>query len=370
MSKSRLDKLRLALILSEETGFRYRSGLSPLIDALHRQGIAVCVVGGGEVWESDVLPEDVEPIVIPFPEADVPGTQWLQRRHLLAKLRAFTPSILHALGEDSAGLVRYLARQLDLPYALNMNREPHPDQRLPISSLRCAGLLAPSPGIHRRLIQRYTHFHGRIAWAPLVIPVGDQPVTYSHSDHRICVAVGCGSQTAQTLRPLLQAIQALIQQRYRFLTVLIGPSPGEHELRHMIKAMKLDEDVTWISDGRPWRPILSAADIYVHMNGVAIYDPLCQEAMGVGLAVLTGGGGCEDFLWDGHTCLRFKRTDPTSLQTVLKTLLDDPHVARRMAEGAQTALRSQGSLDRMMRAYLGMYEWVQSWSYGLETIPA
>jgi glycosyltransferase involved in cell wall biosynthesis len=58
----------------------------------------------------------------------------------------------------------------------------------------------------------------------------------------------------------------------------------------------------------PWRSVLAAGDVFVHLQPTAAFSGFLLEAMGLGVAVVACKGGVDDLIVDEHTALVYERT--------------------------------------------------------------
>ena len=108
-------------------------------------------------------------------------------------------------------------------------------------------------------------------------------------------------------------------------------------------------------------PILAAADI-----GVLLADTRClaeglsnsiMEYMACGLPVVaTDSGGNPEIVSDGCTGLLVPPRDSQAVVDALRLLMNEPESARRLGDTGRERIRSEFSVDAMVRKTVAVYE--------------
>ena len=103
--------------------------------------------------------------------------------------------------------------------------------------------------------------------------------------------------------------------------------------------------------------LLASFDVFAFPS---LYEGLCVaviEAQAAGVPVVaTPVGGIRETVVDGETGLLVPPRDPEALAAAIRRLLDDPALARRLAEEARRRVRERFSERRMVEETLRLYE--------------
>ena len=83
--------------------------------------------------------------------------------------------------------------------------------------------------------------------------------------------------------------------------------------------------------------------------------------MSVGTAVAGCRGGVDDLIIDGQTGVVFDPKDELSIYGSLQRLFDRPEFARQVARGAQSYLRQNHSVSKMVADIIRIYRDAQHW---------
>jgi glycosyltransferase involved in cell wall biosynthesis len=102
--------------------------------------------------------------------------------------------------------------------------------------------------------------------------------------------------------------------------------------------------------------LLASFDVFAFPS---LFEGLCLaviEAQAAGVPVVaTPVGGIRETVVDGETGLLVPPRDPAALAVAIRRLLDDPDLARRLADEARRRVRETYSEQRMIELTLGLY---------------
>jgi glycosyltransferase involved in cell wall biosynthesis len=132
---------------------------------------------------------------------------------------------------------------------------------------------------------------------------------------------------------------------------------GDGELREELerRADGLPVELTGARDDVP--ELLASFDVFAFPS---LFEGLCLaviEAQAAGVPVVaTPVGGIRETVVDGETGLLVPPRDPAALAAAIRRLLDDPDLARRLADEARRRVRERYSERRMVELTLGLYE--------------
>ena len=131
---------------------------------------------------------------------------------------------------------------------------------------------------------------------------------------------------------------------------------GDGELRRELerRADGLPVELVGARDDVP--ELLASFDVFAFPS---LFEGLCLaviEAQAAGVPVVaTPVGGIRETVVDGETGLLVPPRDPAALAVAIRRLLDDPDLARRLAEEARRRVRETYSEQRMIELTLGLY---------------
>jgi glycosyltransferase involved in cell wall biosynthesis len=135
--------------------------------------------------------------------------------------------------------------------------------------------------------------------------------------------------------------------------VVVGDGELREELEH--RADGLPVELVGARDDVP--ELLASFDVFAFPS---LFEGLCLaviEAQAAGVPVVaTPVGGIRETVVDGETGLLVPPRDPAALAAAIRRLLDDPDLARRLADEARRRVRETYSEQHMIELSLGLYE--------------
>ncbi len=350
---SEKESIRPVLIASGHTLYEYSTILGHLLVGLADESIPTVLVCPPYGDLDFIISGAVE--VIRHPIIQLPFLGWLNRKRLIEQLSKFKPTILHCLCESKAHLTRQLAHQLDLPYILTINSLHKRWDTLSISSKRCAKIIVPAKTIAENISSLYPRFVKRIEQ----INNG----TFTKEDNG-CFCEASRLATLLTAHPLdnfydfenlFNAVRHLSVEGYEFMIAIIGSGRAERNLRKLLTAIGLSQNVTFVPGLKPLRSVLAAGDIFIQPQPMTTFNPLLLEAMSVGSAVAACKGGVDDLVTENQTAVVFDPKDELSIKGSLQRLLDRPEFAMRISKNAQQYLKENHTVSNMISTTINTY---------------
>jgi glycosyltransferase involved in cell wall biosynthesis len=293
--------------------------------------------------------------IIRYPNINIPLIKHFNKRLLIESIAKFKPTVLHCLCETQAGIVRQLARQLNLPYLLTVTSLQKRWNRSAVSPKRCIRIIAPTQSI----VSNFTGFYSRFADRVQQINIG----TFTTQTAR-CFSEPSGTPTIVTAHPfrsnnefenLINALRQLLINGYEFMMVVIGGGRAEGKLWKMLAAFDMLRIVTIVPRATPWRQVLGTADIFIQPQPTTALNTLLLEAMSVGTAVAACKGGIDDSIIENETAVIFNPNDEFSILEALKLLLSKREYARKIANNAQQYIRKNHSVSNMISSFIQIY---------------
>jgi glycosyltransferase involved in cell wall biosynthesis len=132
---------------------------------------------------------------------------------------------------------------------------------------------------------------------------------------------------------------------------------GDGELRGELERRADGLPVELVGAREDVPELLASFDVFAFPS---LFEGLCLaviEAQAAGVPVVaTPVGGIRETVVDGETGLLVPPRDPAALAVAIRRLLDDPDLARRLADEARRRVRQSYSEQRMIELTLGLYE--------------
>jgi glycosyltransferase involved in cell wall biosynthesis len=363
--------LRLALIVSEHTVLEYSISLEHLLVGFANESIPVSLICPPSCDMDSVVSGVVE--VIRHPAFNLPLIGRINRKELVEQLSRLKPDIIHCMCESKAGLTKYLARQLDLPYVLSVNslqqrwksfvyqRQIHP---ISISSNCCAKIIVPTESIAANVSEVFPRFAERIEQINIGTFVGEKSGCFCTPSRLPSMIIAHPFNDVDEFENLFGAVRRLAIDGYEFMSVVIGSGRAERQVRRLLAALGLLQTVTIVPRLKPWRSVVGAGDIFIRPAGITAFDPLLLEAMSVGVAVAACKGGVDDLIIEGQTAVTFDPDDELSIYNSLQRLFGRRELARKIARGAQKYLKENHSVSNMVSSTLRTYRESVQWYKG------
>lgn len=351
--------LRVALLASKYTLSEYSVLLQRLLVGLADLSICSALVCPSDAGIDSIVSPGVE--VIKFPFYKLPFLGHYNRKILIEELEKFNPTVLHCLGEDKAALARQLAKQLNIPYLLTINSLHKKFAHLSLSSKRLAQIIVSAESLAADIAEIYPKFSSRIRHINPGTFVSESTVSFSQSTQLPSLVTTCPLKEKFNFSKLLGAVRHLAIDRYEFMLIIISNGRTEKQLRAIVSATGLSQNVIVIPRLQPWRKILAAGDIFIQTWPCTFFNVMLLEAMSVGAVVAGCKGGVDDLIIEDETAVIFDSQDELSIYNCLRRLLDSPEKTRKIARQAQQYVRQNHSVSKMITETLQLYNEAMQW---------
>jgi glycosyltransferase involved in cell wall biosynthesis len=139
---------------------------------------------------------------------------------------------------------------------------------------------------------------------------------------------------------LIEAFAALLKdyKRNDMLLLLIGEGSERRGIEHVVKALKIENEVLLLGE-KPHDEIplwVNSADVFVLPSLSEGFPLVIPEAMMCGVPVVaTDVGGVPEAVIDGRTGLLVRPNDAFSLEKAIRAYLDNEQFTRRITENAR-----------------------------------
>jgi len=345
--------LRPILLASPQDVTEHAPFLRRLLVGLADESIPAALICPPGCNAESVVPAPVE--VFTYPALSLPFMERVGLESLALQLERFKPTVLHGLCESRATLTRRLARRLGVPYVLAVNSLTGKSHRLSISPTRCARIIVPAETVGSSVVRSHGRFADRVRQIHPGTFAGTDPVCFADPSHLSTIVVAHRLDRVSDFAVLLKAAKVLLAEGHEFMIAIMGSGRAERRLRTKLAEYGLTRVVTIVPVLDPWRSVLAAGDIFVHLQPMPTFSGFLLEAMSLGVAVVACKGGVDDLIVHEHTALIYERNNEASLRQVLVRLLEDHGSARRLAASAQAYVRQQHSVGAMVSAMLNTY---------------
>lgn len=137
---------------------------------------------------------------------------------------------------------------------------------------------------------------------------------------------------------------------------IAGDGPDRTSLESQTRRLGIEDRVTFLGFVRDTAALLNEADLVVLPSVLEGLPLAILEAMAAGKAVVaTAIGGTDEAVIHGETGLLVRPEDPAQLAEAIRTLVDDPALARRLGAGGRERVSRDFSAERMVEAVSRVY---------------
>ena len=167
----------------------------------------------------------------------------------------------------------------------------------------------------------------------------------------LLVAARLDAQKGQ--RYLLEALASVPEA----VALLAGDGPERERLAALAGSLGLGERVVFLGRRDDMPALLAACDVAVLPSLFEGLPLAVLEAMAAGRPVIaTDVGGTGEAVRHGVTGLLVPPADPAALAGALRAVLDQPALARRLAEAGQARARREFSAEAMVERLTALYD--------------
>lgn len=156
---------------------------------------------------------------------------------------------------------------------------------------------------------------------------------------------------------LLSAIAKLHAYSFYPRVMIVGNGPLYGDLKEQIIELDLTEQVILLGARDNIPEVLTSFDIFVLPSLREGFPITILEAMAAGLPVIaTDVGGNKEAIVDGETGMIVPPADPDELALALRTMLEDPKLAREMGRNGRNRVTEKFQVGKMVAATEGLYD--------------
>jgi len=274
------------------------------------------------------------------------------------------PHVVHCLSPAVAGWVRDWVRDWDSRLLVSLTDLVDVD-RFGEIDLPENTLAAPfSRRVEDHLLQRYPGMQGATRTIPIGLPALAEPLCLSQPDRIPAIVITVPLTRDSGVDRVLRAMQALVQNQLEVQLFILSTGPAEHSLRRLAERLSIVPHVTFSGPMPDWNTVLGAmrgADLYLMPNVPRRYSITRLAALASGLAVIAPVGSVEDYLIDGTTAVLFDPQRSGQLTDRWIELLEDPGVARQLAQRALDYVRTHHQASTMIGSLASLYRELRGW---------
>lgn len=144
---------------------------------------------------------------------------------------------------------------------------------------------------------------------------------------------------------------------WNFHVVVVGDGPRRTSLESFADSLEITDRVHFLGHRADARDIIGALDMLVLPSKFEGLPNVLLEAMQAAVPVVaTRIPGVDEVVVDGSTGILVPPREPLELARGMRTLLNDPALARRMGEAGRDRALREFSLERMIENYQRLYD--------------
>lgn len=157
-------------------------------------------------------------------------------------------------------------------------------------------------------------------------------------------------QKNQTL--LLRACAELPVANPVWRLLIVGDGPDKAKLQAIASELGLKARVLWLGAQPEVERLLAAMDLFVHTADFEGMPNALMEAMAMGLPVIASQiDGARELIHDGLDGYLVPPGDAAMFSDRIRTVMNDPDLARRLGENAHASVLAAFGLPQMVHAY-------------------
>ena len=151
---------------------------------------------------------------------------------------------------------------------------------------------------------------------------------------------------------LIKAVEKLLGENSGLRAVIAGDGPERMNLERLIQSKQLGDKVFLLGEVRDVRPVLAMTDVFVMTSASETFSNAALEAMSMGKpVVMSNVGGTQEMVTNGHNGYLYKKGNVDELVGILRKLMRDLEIRRRLADNARSSVLEKFTFSRMVDAY-------------------
>ncbi|WP_161602196.1 glycosyltransferase family 4 protein [Tautonia marina] len=328
--------------------------LAQLVDRLaHRSVAALVICAGGAA--------DLRELNVPVLEDPWLNRPWLSRiavRRLLVDESETRISLVHALHDEVAEAAARLSAARAVPLIRTIEDDPPADTSLRLHVPQLTTVVVPDDGLRQRLVDR--SFLSESFFQ--VIPPGIDPAIGARTENdplassRLPVIGAIGRfGPSSGFETFLDAIFRIVEAGRDIEFLIGGLGPGEPRLRRRAHRLELTDRLTFAPPAALESAFWRVMTLYVHPATSSTSAPALRSALVAGIpCIATDVPGPRALLADNRGLL-VPPADPSRMAAAILELLDQPLLARSLADHAQSWAIPRFNPDHEADALASLY---------------
>lgn len=345
-------RLRVALVTDTRTLVNYSALLRQFFIGLSDEA-SLAIILEPDVNTDFLLSLPVE--IIQHPALKMPLLWRHNRTRLLGQLEKFKPSVLHCFGRRKMALTKKLAKHFSIGAVATVDSIPSKSFKFVSYLSSFSSITAPSEEIFKSITKAYPSLQQLVRRVNMGTFVEDNCACFSRPNQLPSMVVVHPLNKIADFEPLLCAIRHLAIDGYEFVLAIIGSGKAEKTIRGTVKTLGLTQIVNITDEIHPLRNVFRGADIFIQPQPSRFFKGPLLQAMGAGMAVAGCEGTGDNLLTENKTALFFDPDDELSIYATLQKLLNKHELARTLAMNAQSNLRKNHTVNKMVSDMLEIY---------------
>jgi glycosyltransferase involved in cell wall biosynthesis len=284
---------------------------------------------------------------------------WLRPSRRLAQvvdvLSHQPPTLVHAFSEESYRTAGALAEAFDADLVLHVASLEDCNELATFPPTRVARYIAASQPLVDLLETELAVPSEAITLVRPGILAQKDVTCFWQGDKLATVLANSDFERERGVDRLIAAVKLLRGRGREILLFLLGEGRYEPFLRRQVREEGLSDCVTFAHPLGDVGPALRSADIFVRPSLDAAFSIGTLQAMGAGMAVVSGVNTVCDHLVDGQTAIVCPDPTPEALADALERLLADRDYARELAGGGLAYVREKHTTSNMASGIAGVY---------------
>ena len=358
-SSTNAESVRPAIVLDSKTLLYNADLLSPFLVALTDECSTPTVICPAKCATTAIPSPPIN--IINYRGYNIPLLQTFNINTLAEKLTRYRPTILHCIGRSKANLTRKLARKLRLPYVLTIEDAPKSLLRLNICPHHCAAITAPTAKSALLLQKKYPQLAGQIKKVRIGTFIADTCACFQSLSRTPGIIIAHPLQKAADFTAVLKAMRHLAIESAEFMLVILGRGPAKAQLQKMASVMGLLQSLSIVEQTSSTRKLFAGTDILILPRPCRTFNTNLLKAMSVGVAVAACKDETNELFIENQTFVSFDPDDELSIYATVQNLLNKREFARRIALDAQSHLRKDHTVSKMVTEMMHIYRQAQQW---------
>jgi len=324
---------------------------------LRRRGKEVEIACGGGALAAEFEGIGARPHVVRGLADD--GVPFRAPHALAARMREFSPDLVHAFGRPLAGWAERVSAVTQCPYVLTvMTFAPGGRRERLRGDWERGSIVAVSEELREELVNHDKIPKRAIGVIPIGIALEDYERYATPPGEAPTPVVGMvGPLTPESgCEYFVRAAREIVDRGVDAHFLIAGDGPERGRLRRLIGELRFEKWVTTVEDFKDYRRMIAVLDVCV--------IPAVQEGLSLNVieamacrkpVVATGVGPVCSVVRDGETGFLAPKKDVAAIADKVIQLIHDPELVRRVVDAAYAMVSERFSLERSVQALLTFY---------------